>query len=215
MKIFNKSMEGKGLSRNLKQMNKIFTGKQSFNDRSAPVSKQNILDQINSRFTQYSCKEISIQECLSNTSYLTADLLMYHTNFKIPRNPYEKALVMIANYYAILHMDLYTGFHAIDRNYIFNQVKNLSDQTIDELTRLRRPAGYDVDILKDISHSNLAVQMKNYYDKGPEGCLKHLARSIYAGISFLDKNNTLNEAKIEEVIRSVQAEKFFNSFDPR
>lgn len=215
MKVFNKSMEGKGLSRNLKQMNKIFKGKQSFTGRSTPVNKKSIMEQINSRFTQYSCKEISIQECLSNTSYLTADLLMYQTNSKIPRGPYEKALVMIANYFAILHMDLYTGFHAIDRNYIFNQVKNLSDQTIDELTKIRRPAGYDVDTLKEKSHINLAAQMKTYYEKGPEGCLKNLARSIYDEISFLDKNNSLSQAGIEEVIQSVQAEKFFNSFDPR
>ena len=145
MKVFNKSMEGKGLSRNLKQMNKIFKGKKSFIDRSAPLNKDSILNQINSGFTRYSCKEISIQECLSNTSYLTADLLMYHANFKIPRGPYDKALVMIANYYAILHMDLYTGFHAIDRNYIFNQVKNLSDQTMNEFITIRRPVGYDVD----------------------------------------------------------------------
>ena len=182
--------------------------------RTSLVKKDKILAHIYNLHGRYLQKEISIQEYLSKISCLTADLLSSHFKFEMPKKLYHRTSMMITNYYIMIHMDMYTGFYTIDRNYIYEQKTRLSDEISkkigldgggyllykkneDELIRLR-------------SHEYIKEQLEVYYNKGTEGCLKQLAGSIYTWISNLDDNHVISEEKIEEVIQSVQIGKVLN-----
>ncbi len=182
--------------------------------RTSLVKKDKILAHIYNLHGRYLQKEISIQEYLSKISCLTADLLSSHFKFEMPRELQDRTIMMIANYYIMLHMDMYTGFYTIDRNYIYEQETRLSDEVFNK-TGLEG-AGYllykknENELIRVRSHEYIKEQLEVYYNKGTEGCLKQLARSIYALISKLDDNHARSEDKIEEVIQSVQIGKILN-----
>mgnify|MGYP005844974713 CR=1 FL=1 len=173
-----------------------------------PKNRKEILEQINNRFNQYTCHEISIEKCMSETSYLTADLLVYHFKFKVPAQIYHRILLRIANYYVMLHMDMYTGFYTIDMNFVFNRAKKLWEDTLKEIEKNKTLDKADFERDKINAQNYLWNQVRVDYSNGMEGCLKLLANSIHAEITSFDKKGTISKKRIEEIIRTVQARKF-------
>jgi len=196
----------------MKVLDKILKRKSTPESRSkkqvVPKSRKEILEQINNRFNQYSCHEISIEKCMSETSFLTTDLLIYHFKFKVPAHIYQRILLMIANYYVILHMDMYTGFYTVDMNFIFNRAKKLCDATLKEIEKNRGLITEDFEREKINAQNYLWNQIRVDYSNGMDGCLQMLANSIYTEISVLDKKRSISTKRIEEIIRTVQARKF-------
>lgn len=198
---------------NFTAMNKFSSSVKSRTRPSSSSERRKMLDAINGNLHKYSTRKISIKECLLKTGQLSTDLIVYHySDVKLPKKTHSMIVMMITNYYVILHIDMYTGFYTVNKEYIYNMAAKLSDEILNQSMAIHRLNSDERESLEVQSRTFLRKQVETIYRTGIEGCISHLTSSIYNEIVSADKSTNLGEEKIEDVIRSVQSRKFLNSF---
>jgi len=168
--------------------------------------KRVLFESINKSFEKYVCRNISIHKCLAKTGTLTAALIVnYIPDLKSSKSAYDSISLLAAAYYAMLHMDMYTGFYSIKKEYICYQLERLLKDTLVEINRNRSSHPEDSDSNRMKSHDICRQMVEAYYTAGLEGCLKHVSFSIR---SLADKPHLLKRNELESLLRTIQAEKF-------
>lgn len=176
--------------------------------RSDSEQKRAILNAIKQNLEEYSGKQISIRDCISKTGVLTADLILYHnSNAKIPDNIYDQILVMAANYYAMIYIDMYTGFYTVRKDYVNNQVSSLVNDVLNELKKSGVLKTNNLNLTVHTSRSFTKDLIEMYYRSGTEGCLRLLTTSIHSLLQSVNRKNTIDKKRIEHVMQMIQAER--------
>jgi len=121
---------------------------------------------------------------------------------------------MFTSYYVILHTNNYTGDYTVNKDYIFKQLIEISNDVMRETANNQKFKSYNLHKAFLKSHDYISQLLDVYYKTGIDGCLKYLTFSIYSALLSVDKDYALSKHKIENVIRTVQAEKFFDLFKP-
>lgn len=180
------------------------------------ADRTKMLDAINGNLQEYSTRKISIKECLLKTGQLSSDLIVYHySDVKLPMKSQSMIVMMITNYYVILHIDMYTGFYTVNKEFIYDMAVKLSEEILGQSMAIQRLNTAEHENLEVTSRGFIRKQVETVYRTGIEGCIRHLTLSIYNEILSADKSTNLGKEKIEDLIRSVQSSKFLNSFDPK
>ncbi|MEX0662159.1 MAG: hypothetical protein WEA58_03765 [Balneolaceae bacterium] len=181
-----------------------------FNKNSKDINKERALNAIKQNLAEYYYKNISFIECLSKTAPMTADLIMkYGTEGEAPKSTYDTILIIATNYYAMLHVDTYSGFYAINREYTFKQVTELVEGALKEIDE---NDGFQAHNFKNVLHTShdFSKQMiEVYYRVGTEGCHKFVVSSIYSVLLSVNRKHSLGRQQIENTVRTIQVEKFF------
>jgi len=181
---------------------------------SSDTERKKMLDAINGNLHEYFRRKISIKDCLIKTGQLATDLIVYHySDVKLPRKTQSIIEMMITNYHVILHIDMYTGFYTVNREFIYKMALNLSEEILKQPMAVRRLKMDEYENLEAQNRDFLRKQVNIIYRMGAEGCMRHLTAAIYNEILSADKNTNLSKQKIEDVILSVQSRKFLNSCD--
>ena len=179
------------------------------------LRKKNTLNEIHHQLEEFTNREISLDECLANTGALTADLISNHfPDHKISRKVYDNLLTMIINYYTFLHIDKFTADFSVGKNYTYNQVNRVSKEVLSIASKRSKFKTYGLNMINQISEDFLQQLVDVYYLNGTQGCLNYLTSSIYTVLQLGNNNPSISKHKIEEIIRSVQAEKFLDLFQP-
>lgn len=182
------------------------------------------MHQIKYNFARYSNHEISIQELISKASRLTTGLLVNQLEVAIPKKKSERVSMMVANYYIMIYLDMYTACCTVEKSFIYEQKRKMIDEvnsqneTDLELTD-KIKFGEHLSIKsktsdkknKEIDYQYPKEQLDIYYIHGLEGCQMKLVRSIHSEFTSVDTNDKISEKKIEEILRSTLADKFLNS----
>lgn len=175
------------------------------------ATRKKTLDEICHHLNEFSCKNIAFGECLVKTGILSTELIVNHyTDAKAPKNIHDLILIMFTNYYVILHTDNYSGNRTIHKEYISHQVAEICEIAIGEMAKNRKFKLYDVHTANSKSSDFTKQLVDVYYITGVEGCLKYLSFAIYSALQSADKNQPLSKNRIENVIRSIEADKFLN-----
>jgi len=183
------------------------------NARRKNVTRKKTLDEINHHLMEFSCSNIPLNVCLSKTGALSADLITNHySEVTVPKNIYDSILIMFTSYYVLLHINNYTGNYTINKDYIYKQLVEISDEVMSETANNRKFKSYNLHIANHKSCDYIRQLLDVYYKSGIDGCLKYLTFSIYSALLSVDKEYALSKNKIENVIRTVQAEKFLDLF---
>lgn len=164
---------------------------------------------IRKNLAEYSGKHISIIECVSRTGPLTTDWIL--TDSPEKKDVYDTILIMISNYYIMLHMDMYTGFYSVNRNHTSNLVAGLVEDVLKEASKKHhglKSTDYNEAIQKSREFTVQMVEV--YYRVGIEGCHKYLSSSIYSVLLSVNKNLSVKRDRIESLIRSIQADKYLS-----
>jgi len=181
---------------------------------SSDTERKKMLDAINGNLHEYFTRKISIKDCLLKTGQLTTDLIVYHySDVKLPSKKQSIIEMMIINYYVILHIDMYTGFYTVNKEFIYKIALNLSEEILKQSMAIRRLKMDEYENLKVQSRDFLHKQVYIIYRLGAEGCIRHVSAAIYNEILSADKNTNLSIEMIMDGIRSVQSKKFLNSCD--
>lgn len=190
----------------MKNFDKIFQ-----KPRAYTANQKNVLKLIRKNLEDYSNKHITIKECLSRTGALTADLIVYHnTNSSVPKNIHDTLLVMAINYYAMLYLHIYTGNYTVSKKHTYNQLIYLVEKVLKEAGKSREINEDDIEKMICISHDYSRKLVDSYYNEGTEGCRKYLTASIYLTLLSSNPHHTVNRVKIDNIIRTLQAEKFLD-----
>lgn len=181
-----------------------------FNKNSRDIHKEKVLNAIKQNLAEYYCKNISFIECLSKTAPMTADLIIkYGTEEKAPKSAYDTIQIIATNYYAMLHMDMYTGFYAINKEYTYNQVTTLVEGALKEINEKGGFKAHKFDYVLRISREFTSQMIEVYYRVGTEGCHKFVVSSIYSVLLSVNLKHSRGREQIEDTVRNIQAEKFF------
>ncbi len=181
-----------------------------FNKKTKDVNKERALNGIKQKLAEYYYKNISFIECLSQTAPMTADLIInYGIEGKAPKSAYDTILIIATNYYAMLHMDMYTGFYANNKEYTYNQVTNLVEGA---LNKINEKGGYKAHNFKYVlrtSRDFTRQMIEVYYRVGTDGCHKFVVSSIYSVLLSVNLKDSVERRQIDNTVRTIQAEKFF------
>lgn len=181
-----------------------------FNKRSGTKYRKKTLIEIRKILAKYSCKHISIVECVSKTGPLTAELIFMHSSDKKEKKSvYDSILIMITNYYVMLHMDMYTGFYAVNRKHTFDLVSSLVEEVLKETAKKQgglKSNDPDKAIQKSRDFTKQMVEV--YYRAGIEGCNRYIASSVYSALLSVNKHASVNRDRVEHIVRAIQAERF-------
>jgi len=181
-----------------------------FNRNSKDINKERALNAIKQNLAEYHCKNITFIECLSQTGPMTADLIMkYGAEGKPPKSAYDTILIIATNYYAMLHMDIYTGFYAINRDYTYTQVTNLVEGALKEIDSKGGFKAHNYEYILKKSRDFTKQMVEVYYRVGTDGCHKFVVSSIYSVLLSVNMRKTVGRDQIENTVRTIQAEKFF------
>jgi hypothetical protein len=181
-----------------------------FNKNSNDINKERALNAIKQNLAEYYCKKISFIECLSQTAPMTADLIIkYGISGKTPKSAYDTILIIATNYYAMLHMDMYTGFYAINKEYTYNQVTNLVEGALKEIDENGGFKAHKFEYVLRTSRDFTRQMIEVYYRVGTEGCHKFVVSSIYSVLLSVNLKHSVERDRIENTVRTIQAEKFF------
>jgi len=195
----------------MKAINKTHFKKKSYNT----LRRKNSLNEIHHHLEEFSNHKIPIEECLAKTGALTADLISDHfSDLRISRKAYDNLLTMIINYYTLLHIDKFMADFTVDKNYAYDQVDRVSKEVLSEASKSSKFKTYDFNTIDRISKDFLQQLVDVYYLNGTQGCLNYLVSSIYTVIRLENNNSSFSKHNIEEIIRSVQAEKFLDLLHP-
>jgi len=177
------------------------------------VSKQRMLNQINEQLVEYSSGNISLHECLTNAGLLSVKLIDDHyTETELPAKIHDDILTMFTNYYAILHIDNFSGNYIVNKDYIYHQVLPINDRALTEILKKGAMKSFDLKTARRNSRIFIYQLIDTYYKSGIEGCLKYLCFSVYSLLKSTNNRSDLNQKNIEKLIRRVQAEKFLSLF---
>lgn len=186
-----------------------------FKKRSSKKYRKSILYKIRKYLAEYSKKQISIIDCVSNTAPLTAELVFMYSSERTKSIMYESVLIMITNYYVMLYMDMYTGFYAVSRKHTNNLVSTLVDEILQQTVKSQN--GFisnnpDLKIQNSCDFTREMVEV--YYRAGVEGCHRYLTSSVYSALLYKNKNLSVMRDWVEHMVREIQAEKFLvDSFE--
>lgn len=181
-----------------------------FNKNSRDINKERAINAIKQNLAEYYCENISFIECLSQTAPMTADLIIkYGTEGDAPKSAYDAILIIATNYYAMLHMDMYTGFYAIDKEYTYNQVTSLVEGALKEIDAEKGFKTHNFDYALRTSRDFTRQMIEVYYRVGTDGCHKFVVSSIYSVLLSVNLKHSVERDRIENAVRTIQAEKFF------
>lgn len=190
----------------MKDVANLFSAK-----KTGAVNKHYTLNAIRQILAEYSGRHISITECLSKAGSMTADLIFTHyAEAKTDKNKstYDTILIMATNYFAMLHMDMYTGFYAVNKTHTVNQVAALVENVLRETADNRglKTHTFDEAIRESLDFTEQMVDV--YYRAGTEGCHRFISSAIYSLLLFKNRNLSVKREQIEEAVRTIQAEKY-------
>ena len=184
----------------------------SFKNRPANKKKERVLESIKKNLKEYNSHQISIVECLYKTGGLTADLIVNdNTDVYIPQKIYDAVSEMAANYYAMLYVvDIHTSYYELNK-------KNVYDEVLELMTEVEKEEGKpeSLEMVNDSREVIYSVHdftrklVDAYYIEGFEGCLTHLANSVYSVLESVNQNPDLNQDKIKKMIRDLPNRTFF------
>ena len=177
------------------------------------TTRKQTLEDIKHHLHEFYCRMVPFSQCLSKTGTLSAELITNHySEGKVSDEIYDIILLMFVNYYVVLHIDNYSGDRSIDKDFIYDHVAKISDKAISEIVRNRNFKSYDrrTASLKSRDFARQLVDV--YYISAIGGCLKYVTFAIYSALQSVDKKHVLSKTRIENIIRSVQAEKFLTLF---
>lgn len=180
-----------------------------FKKRSSNKQKNNTLIEIRKNLEEYSCNHISIKECVVKTAHLTAELIfLYISEIKEKKSVYDSIIILTSNYYAMLHIDMYTGFYTVNRKYTCDMVSSLVDEVLKESAKKQGGLkSTDLDSAIRLSRDYTQQIVEVYYRAGIEGCQRYITSAIYSTLLSEYNNLSVNRDRIEYVVRTIQAEK--------
>lgn len=180
-----------------------------FKKRSRQQYGKNTLDEIRKSLADYSRKQISIVECVSNTGPLTAELIYMYSKEKTNKSVYDTILIMITNYYVMLYMEMYTGFYAVSRNHTCKMVTSMVEEVLKETAKKQKGLKSNDSQTAIQRSSDFTKQMVEvYYRTGIEDCHRYVASSIYWALLSENRNLSVKRDWVEHIVRATQAEKF-------
>ncbi len=175
------------------------------------VNKDRALNAIKQNLGKYYSRKITIKECLLQSGPLTADLIFqYSAEENYPKKAYDTILVIATNYFAMLHMDMYTGFYAVNKAHTYNQVSKLVEEALEEMNNNGRFQAYKYNSLLRESRDFTKQMVEVYYRMGTDGCQEFVVSTIYAVLSSLDIKGAVGKDQIENTVRTIEAEKIFH-----
>ena len=183
--------------------------KSLFKKRSGTNHIKSPLNEIRKNLGEYSCYHISITECVSKIGPLTTEWILKDNPEK--KDVHDTILIMLSNYYIMLHMDMYTGFYSVNRNHTSNYVNVLVEDVLKVLFKNKRglnSTDYDAVIQKSRNYTMQLVEV--YYKAGIEGCHKYISSSVYSVLLSENKNLSVKRDGIESLMRSIQADKYLS-----
>lgn len=170
--------------------------------------KRALLNAIKQNLEEYSGNHISIIDCIAKTGTITTDLILYYnSDAKIPDNIYDQILVMTVNYYAMTYTDMYTGFFTVRKDYVNEQVSTLTENIIIEVKESGGLKTNNLNLVVHTSRDFTKELIDSYYMYGIEGCLRHLTASVHFLLKSINRNNTIDKKRIEDVMLTIQAER--------
>lgn len=176
------------------------------------VFKKNYQQAITRILEEYSQRNISIVECLSKISPLTADLiLIVGSEVKSVKKVYDSILIIVANLYGILQLERETEFYTVNKEQTSKRVSALMK---DVLRKTQEKTGFKTDDLDTaIRKSDVftAQLVEAHYRAGREGCHRFVTSSIYSVLLSADRNLTMKRSEIENTVRAILAEEYFRS----
>ncbi len=179
--------------------------------RSRPKYRKNALVEIKEILAEYSRKDISIVECVSNTAPLTVELIFMYSSEKTNKSVYNSILIMITNYFVMMYIEMYTGFYAVSRNHTCNMVTSMVDEVLKETAKKQKWLNLDdlqMDIHKSRDFTRQMVEV--YYRTGIEDCHRYVTSSIYWVLLAQNKDLSVERDWVEHIVRSIQADKFLS-----
>lgn len=181
------------------------------NPRPYMGKKREVIKSIKNNYTAYSHKYMSVTECLPVSGVLTADLIIYHNiEVNIPKSDYNTIFVVAVNYYAMLFMDLFKGYYAVNRSHTYQQVHSLVKNV---LKTKSNATAMEIDDVDEAVHSSRDISKQVvdiFYRAGAEGCKKHLAVSIYAILLNSNRYRSVNRGQIDTIIRDLYSKKLLD-----
>lgn len=180
-----------------------------FNKDPRDINKERALNAIKQNLAEYYCNNISFIECLSQTAPMTADLIIKYGTDGAPKSAYDTILIIATNYYAMLHMDMFSGIYAINKEYTYNQVTNLVEGALKEIDREDGFKTHDFEYVLLRSRDFTKQMIEVYYRVGTKGCHKFVVSSIYSVLLSVNLKHSVERDQIENTVRTIQAEKFF------
>lgn len=181
-------------------------------DKLRPKYTKKTLNEIRKILADYSRKQISIVECVSNTGPLTAELIYMYSSEKTDKNVYDSILIMITNYYVMLYMEMYTGFYAVSRGHTCNMVSSLVEEVLIETAKKQKglkSSDPQTAIQKSRDFTRQMVEV--YYRTGIDDCHRYVATTIYWALLSGNQNLSVRRDWVEHIVRAIQAEKFLTS----
>ena len=179
-------------------------------NRSKSKFRKKTLSEIRKILSEFSRKHISIVECVSKAGPLTTELIFLNSSVKKEKKGvYDSILIMVANYYVMLYMDMYTGYYAVSRKHTCNLVYSLVEEVLKETAdkqKVLKSNGSDLAILKSRDFTLQMVEV--YYRAGIEGCHNYITSSVYSVLLSDNKNLSVKRDHVEFIVRAIQAEKF-------
>lgn len=176
---------------------------------SKTTEEKSNLDAIKNLFEEYSCEELPVNQCLAKTGSQTADLVIYQiSNVKVPDPLYDSIVLLITNYYAMLHVaDMYTDYYVPDKKNTFDRVAGLMEDILNETVQNRglKDCDFGQAMIKSREYTRQYVEV--FYRAGLEGCYKYLTTSIYSVLLYANQASAVKKQKIEQIIRAIQADK--------
>jgi hypothetical protein len=181
-----------------------------FNSISNDVNNERVLNTIKQNLAEYYFRNITFSECLSKTSPMTADLIIkYGAEENQPKSGYDTILFIVTNYYTMLHIDMYTGFYAINKNYTYNHVTILVEEALKEIDNNGGFKTHRYKYILQKSRDFTKEMVEVYYRVGTYGCHDFVVSSIYSILLSVNMKKTVGRDQIENIIHTIQAEKLF------
>jgi len=181
-----------------------------FNSISNDVNNERVLNTIKQNLAEYYFRNITFSECLSKTSPLIADLIIkYGTKENQPKSAYDTFLVIAINYFTMLHIDIYTGFYAINKDFTYKQVTNLVEEALKEVDKNGGFKAHRYKYILQKSRDFTKEMVDVYYREGTYGCHEFVISSIYSILLSVNMKKTVGRDQIENIIHTIQADKLF------
>ncbi|WP_340104915.1 hypothetical protein [Rhodohalobacter sp. 8-1] len=156
----------------------------------------------------YSRKNLSISECLPSSGALTADLIVYYNiNIDIPENVYDTILVVAINYYAMLYIDIFSGYYSVNKKHTYIQLISLVEEVLRKSNKTKMYVIDDEEALyRSRELSKQAVDI--FYRAGPDGCKKFLSVSINSVLLLTGiQQQIINRGQIDTIISGIYSKK--------
>lgn len=167
------------------------------------------LDTIRENLAGYSNKNITITECLSVTGPMTADLIVHHEpEMDVSADEYDRIIIIAVNYYVMLYMDVYTGFYAVNKKHICDQISAMVEDALKIISEKKQFKSYNLETAIQKSRFITQQLVDIYYRIGVEGCQRYVPAAIYSVLLAKNRNPVVNRNQIEKTVRTIHAEEY-------